>query len=107
RKTAIAWFLRPREHARRASELRRARVLRGSTSGGCRMNSVWVLVCDASRGRIFQAHDDASPWRLVESFVHDESRSKAVDLVSDREGRSSSRGGSVHHNALAPTSSLK
>lgn len=71
------------------------------------MNTIWLLVCDASRGRIFRVRDDGSPWELVTSFAHDAARSKANELESDRQGRSSPRGNSVHHNALAPTSSLK
>jgi len=70
------------------------------------MNNVWVLVCDAARARIFAVSEE-SPWHLVESFRHDEGRSKVSELASDRAGRSSPRGGSVHHNALAAPSSPK
>jgi len=70
------------------------------------MNNVWVLVCDAGRGRVFAVSAD-EPWRLVESFRNDDARTKAADLVTDREGRGSSVGGSAHHNALAPSTSLK
>ena len=71
------------------------------------MNNVWVLVCDAGRGRVFAVSPDAPSWQLVESFRNDEARTKASDLVTDREGRGSSVGGSAHHNALAPSTSLK
>lgn len=71
------------------------------------MNNVWVLVCDAARGRVFAVSPEEPSWHLVESFRNDEARSKASDLVTDREGRSSSLGGSAHHNALSPSSSLK
>jgi protein required for attachment to host cells len=71
------------------------------------MNIVWVLVCDASRGRLFEVHEGDAPWTLVEAFTHEESRSKASELVGDSSGRSSPQGGSVHHNALAPASSPK
>jgi protein required for attachment to host cells len=71
------------------------------------MNTVWVLVCDAARARFFELHGEHPTWHLVSEVSHDESRLKATDLVSDKAGRSSSEGGSVHHNALAPASSPK
>src|SRR5580700_11398960 len=71
------------------------------------MNTVWILVCDAARGRLFEIRGDNPSWDLIETFSHPESRSKATDLVSDHSGRRSSEGGSVHHNALAPASSPK
>jgi protein required for attachment to host cells len=71
------------------------------------MNKVWVLVCDAGRGRVFSVSADEPSWDLVESFRNDDVRTKASELVTDREGRGSSLGGSAHHNALAPSSSLK
>jgi protein required for attachment to host cells len=71
------------------------------------MNNVWVLVCDAARGRLFAVGEGDASWQQIEAFTHDASRSKASELVSDHSGRSSSEGGSVHHNALAPASSPK
>jgi protein required for attachment to host cells len=70
------------------------------------MNNVWVLVCDAARARVFAVSEEA-PWHQLEAFHHDESRNKDSELVSDRAGRSSARGGSVHHNALSPSSAPK
>jgi protein required for attachment to host cells len=43
----------------------------------------------------------------LEVFGHAESRSKTSELVTDRSGQRSSEGVSVHHNALAPSSSPK
>jgi len=71
------------------------------------MNMVWVLVCDAARGRLFEVKDGDAVWHLVETFKHQESRIKSSDLASDHVGRSSSKGASVHHNALAPASTPK
>ena len=71
------------------------------------MNNVWVLVCDAARARVFSIAAGDPEWRAVESFRNDGARSKASELVTDREGQSSSLGGSQHHNALAPSTSLK
>jgi protein required for attachment to host cells len=71
------------------------------------MNIVWVLVCDSAKSRLFEVHEDNPNWRLVELTTHAESRSKASELVGDHSGRRSSEGPSVHHNALAPSSSPK
>jgi protein required for attachment to host cells len=71
------------------------------------MNTVWVLVCDAARGRLFEIRENDPSWHVIETFSHPESRSKAAELVTDHMGHNSSEGGSVHHNALAPTSSPK
>jgi protein required for attachment to host cells len=71
------------------------------------MNSVWILVCDSARGRLFETQNGAPPWTLLETLAHDESRSKGSELVSDRAGSRSSEGASAHHNALAPASDPK
>jgi protein required for attachment to host cells len=71
------------------------------------MNTVWVLVCDAARGRLLEVQGDEPSWHLIETLKHDESRSKSSELVGDRSGRSSSQGASVHHNALSPASTPK
>ena len=71
------------------------------------MNTVWVLVCDAAKARFFEVHDGDPTWQVVSELSHEASRSKAAGLVSDKAGRSSAEGGSVHHNALAPASSPK
>lgn len=71
------------------------------------MNIVWILVCDSARGRLFETRGDGASWDLLEVLAHSESRSKASELSSDHAGQSSSQGPSVHHNALAPSSSPK
>jgi protein required for attachment to host cells len=47
----------------------------------------WVLVADASRGRIFSIPDDNKPWQLERELEHPESRAKATDLTTDVPGR--------------------
>jgi protein required for attachment to host cells len=69
--------------------------------------TVWILVCDAARGRLFEIRGDDPSWHLVEVLGHPESRSRASELVTDHSGHGSPEGGSVHHNALAPASSPK
>jgi protein required for attachment to host cells len=71
------------------------------------MNTVWILVCDAGKARLFETRNNNPTWHAVELLLHEESRSKASELVTDQEGSRSSEGGSVHHNALAPASSPK
>jgi protein required for attachment to host cells len=71
------------------------------------MNTIWILVCDAAKARLFETRQGDPSWRAVELVVHEASRSKASELVSDKAGSRSSEGGSVHHNALAPGSSPK
>jgi protein required for attachment to host cells len=71
------------------------------------MNTVWVLVCDAARGRLFEVHEGHAPWNLVETFSHESSRERSSDLATDHVGSSSPKGASVHHNALAPSSTPK
>jgi protein required for attachment to host cells len=71
------------------------------------MNTVWILVCDAAKGRFFEVRGHDPSWHIIEVLTHDESRSKSSDLASDRSGQRSSEGASVHHNALAPASSPK
>lgn len=71
------------------------------------MNCVWVLVCDSARARLFETRGIEPSWELLRVLGHPESRSKASDLVGDHSGQRSSQGASVHHNALAPSSSPK
>lgn len=72
-----------------------------------RMNTVWILVCDSARGRLFETNGNDSSWNLLQVLGHAESRSKTSDLVGDHSGQRSPEGPSVHHNALAPASSPK
>ena len=71
------------------------------------MDATWILVCDSAKACFFEAHGANPQWHVESEVSHEESRSKAADLVSDRQGTRSSEGGSVHHNALAPASSPK
>jgi protein required for attachment to host cells len=71
------------------------------------MNTVWILVCDAARARVFEILDHDPDWRVVLAWHHAESREKTAALSSDHMGQRSSLGQSAHHNALAPASSPK
>jgi protein required for attachment to host cells len=72
-----------------------------------RMNTVWILVCDSARGRLFETQGNDPSWKLLQVLTHGESREKTNELVSDHSGQKSSQGASAHHNALAPASSPK
>jgi protein required for attachment to host cells len=71
------------------------------------MNTVWILVSDSARSRLFETWDGSPSWALLETKTHEDSRAKASALVSDQSGSRSSEGASVHHNALAPASEPK
>jgi protein required for attachment to host cells len=56
------------------------------------MSTVWVLVADASRARVFAADNRvANTLEEVTDHLHPESRLHNRDLVSDRPGRASDR----------------
>jgi protein required for attachment to host cells len=71
------------------------------------MTTVWILVCDGAKARTFETEHGEPTWKTVDVTLHEESRSKASELVSDHSGSRSSEGGSVHHNALAAGSPPK
>jgi protein required for attachment to host cells len=71
------------------------------------VNNVWVLVCDAAKARVFEIRHGDPAWHAVELVLHEESRSKASELVGSPSGNRASEGRSVHHNALASASSPK
>jgi protein required for attachment to host cells len=72
------------------------------------MNKVWILVANASRGRIYETQQgEDADWRLVEAFTHPSGRSHTDELVTDGAGRNASQGRSVHHNAMVPKTSPK
>ena len=52
--------------------------------------ATWVLVCDASRARVFAARrsaEDGFHLRLLREFENPAGRARVSDLVSDRPGR--------------------
>lgn len=48
---------------------------------------LWILICDASRARVFSARCTGGPLLEVEGFVHPKSRLKGADIMTDRPGR--------------------
>jgi len=51
------------------------------------MRSTWVLVGDASKGRLFRVGPRRKDWQLIRELKHPESRAKGRDLITDRPGR--------------------
>jgi protein required for attachment to host cells len=47
----------------------------------------WILICDASRARIYNQHGHSKEYELVQTLEHPESRSHVRDLVTDAHGR--------------------
>lgn len=57
------------------------------------MPTNWILVADRSRARVFSQRLPGEPLEEVKDFVHPESSLKKHDVVTDRQGRFSERGG--------------
>lgn len=52
------------------------------------MTATWILVCDASRARVFALEKSAPwPWTLVEDVSNPSGRARVRDLVADKPGR--------------------
>lgn len=62
--------------------------------------TVWVLVADASRARIFEAESRLGPIRELHDLVHPASRVREQGLVSDSpgQGRGHALGGGPGHS---------
>lgn len=54
---------------------------------GTRAKARWIVVCDASRARVFEQHERTGPYALVLDIEHRESRAHVRDLVTDATGR--------------------
>lgn len=59
--------------------------------------SIWVVVADASRARIFSAENRNGNLNEEAGYVHPASRQKGMDLESDSQGRAFDSGGQGRH----------
>jgi protein required for attachment to host cells len=59
-------------------------------------SKTWVVVANSSRARIFRV-ESKDTLQELDSLVHDESRLREGDMVSDRKGRSFNRFGWGRH----------
>ena len=48
-------------------------------------DKLWILVCNASRMRLFSAGERGEEWKLLEEFHHEESRARNVELLEQRD----------------------
>lgn len=63
--------------------------------------TTWILVCDASRARLFAEAAPGRGFSLVAGFEHPQSRERVRDLMADAYGRKpvgGSHGGGVNGN---------
>jgi protein required for attachment to host cells len=67
--------------------------------------TVWILVTDASRGRLFSTTGRSRPLRLVRTFEHAASRALTQDLVTDEPGRLFQSGSPGARSAAEPETS--
>ena len=66
------------------------------------MQRTWVVICDASRCRIFEVGPRRDKWRIVQSIEHPQGRAKGHDLLTDKPGRNQ-QSGALMRPALEPT----
>jgi len=59
--------------------------------------SIWVVVADASRARIFTVESRNGVLKEQRDYMHAESRMKGQDLETDSQGRSFDSGGQGRH----------
>src|SRR5690349_581307 len=52
-----------------------------------RLKERWIVVCDASRARVFKQRGRTGGYDLVQEIAHPESRAHVRDLVTDATGR--------------------
>jgi protein required for attachment to host cells len=51
------------------------------------MQRTWVVICDASRCRIFEVGPRRDQWKMLQSIEHPQGRAKGQDLLTDKPGR--------------------
>jgi protein required for attachment to host cells len=68
---------------------------------------LWILICDASRARVFTAPCTGGPLLETEGFVHPKSRLKGADIMTDRPGRVRTGLGGKSATAMPPQTDPK
>jgi protein required for attachment to host cells len=66
------------------------------------MQRTWVVICDASRCRIFEVGPRRDQWRMLQSIEHPQGRAKGQELLTDKPGRNQ-QSRSAMRPALEPT----
>jgi len=67
----------------------------------------WILVADASRGRLFSSSKKGQPWTLIAEFDHPESRMKNRDINMKEQGRTRQSFGAGHRPRMEPDTEPK
>jgi protein required for attachment to host cells len=60
------------------------------------MTSIWIIVADNSRARLFTTESSSSPLQELEDLTHTESRMHDREITQDLPGRHSGTGGTGH-----------
>jgi protein required for attachment to host cells len=61
----------------------------------------WIVVADASRGRLFASSEKGQPWKLLQELEHPDSRARNRDLESVEPGRQQQSFGAGHRPSMA------
>ena len=69
--------------------------------------NTWILICDASRARLYERGQTDRPWTLVRSLEHPESRLQDTKLVDGERGRQQQSFGHGSRSAMEPTTMPK
>lgn len=69
------------------------------------MSTTWILVSNASSGRIFKNTGPNKGLEMVKEFEHPQSREKNSNLVSDRPGHNAGAGNG--HGSFVPATTPK
>ncbi|MCP3662109.1 MAG: host attachment protein [Gammaproteobacteria bacterium] len=60
------------------------------------MSSIWIVVADSSRARIFTAENSRGEMLEIQTLAHPEARLHEGDLISDKAGRERDSGFASH-----------
>ena len=66
------------------------------------MLRTWVVVCDASRCRIFDVGPRRDKWKMIQSIEYPQGRAKGHELLTDKPGRSQ-QSGALMRPAIEPS----
>src|SRR5207253_5087143 len=69
---------------------------------GTSMKTIWILVADSSRARIFEAQGATGDVREIETFNHPKGRAHNRDLKTDGSGRYFGKGEQNQGHTAAP-----
>ncbi len=71
------------------------------------MVTTWILICNASRARVFSTPGRGRPWTLIQELTHPESRLKGQAISADKPGRVQQMAGAGSRPAMEPPTPVK